>query len=117
MLASHLPLALQNLTSIEEVYTNMDNPYDLGDAYLNFRQVMGDFGPDWFFPLEPWTPVCDGVTFAKKDEELPSELESDSDSDEDNAPLPEDLWRFRYELTKSIAMNTMSALPFPSTKQ
>merc|ERR1711972_561801 len=47
----HLPLARQNMISIEKSYKNMTNPYDLGSFLLNMSQVMGAFGWDWLLPI------------------------------------------------------------------
>lgn len=102
MLNNHIPLALQNMTSIEEMYDNMPNPYDHEDWYDNLTQVMGRFGMDWFFPILPCKPVSDGVSFPRPGEELPPGLRgygSDSehsDSEDDVGHSPEDLWRYRY---------------------
>lgn len=115
MLSSHVPLATRNLTSIEEFYDNMPNPFDHQDWFTNLSQVMGEFGLDWFLPIPPCRPIGDGVSFARPDEVLPQGLESaaayaaagdsDSDDDEDGAlSALEELWRFRYEASMSASL-------------
>lgn len=94
MLASHLPLAFQNLTSIEEFYDNMPNPFDHSSWLANLSQVMGAFGPDWLLPVMPWRPLSDGVSFQRPDEVLPPSLDGSSSDTEDE----ELLWKFRYEV-------------------
>merc|ERR1712151_495857 len=51
MLATHLPLAMQNITTIEDNYENMPNPFDQGSVSANLAQVFGAYGPDWPFPI------------------------------------------------------------------
>ncbi|CAE7390710.1 zdhhc15, partial [Symbiodinium necroappetens] len=70
MLFTHVPLALSNTTAIEANYDNMANPYDLGSKLANLEQVFGVFGPDWFFPVQPFEPLGDGVSFPRWDEPL-----------------------------------------------
>jgi len=66
MLFTHLPLAAQNITSIESHYDDtMANPFDRGSALDNFAQVFGSFGIDWFFPVPPQRLLSDGVTFSR----------------------------------------------------
>jgi len=106
LLVQHFPLALRNCTSIEELYSNMDNPYDLGDGCANLSELFGEFGCDWFLPVQPCRPMCDGLSFRTAGEVLPPQLEdalADSASEnEDNAafgfsrPPPEALWSHRY---------------------
>jgi len=109
MLSAHLPLAIRNLTSIEEFYDNMENPYDHHNCLTNLSQTMGRFGPDWFLPVAPCRPLSDGVFFSRPDEKLPRHLEFESaiasaadseseDDDEEEGPHSalEELWRFRY---------------------
>lgn len=66
MCRDHVSQAYHNITSVEANYTNMPNPYDLGSRSLNVSEVMGDFGLDWFFPIMPWKPRSDGISFARK---------------------------------------------------
>merc|ERR1711879_365416 len=68
LLATHLPLAMQNITTIEDNYENMPNPFDQGAATANIAQIFGAFGLDWFFPVSPRRPLTDGVCFARSDE-------------------------------------------------
>lgn len=103
MLSSHVPLALKNLTAIEESYDNMSNPYDHDSWVQNLSQVLGSPGMDWPLPVYPWRPLSDGVSFAQQGEELPtppkySSAESDEDSEAVTAMVTmEDLWTLRYE--------------------
>merc|ERR1719507_2821557 len=69
MLTVHIPLACRNSTSIEDCYENMTNPFDHGSAWANVSQIFGAYGPDWFFPVRPTRPLCDGIAFAAGDEE------------------------------------------------
>merc|ERR1712113_1130669 len=68
LVATHVPLAMQNITTIEDNYDNMHNPYDQGGTLGNLAQVFGSFGPDWFFPIEPRRPLTDGISFARANE-------------------------------------------------
>jgi len=68
LLSMHVPLAMQNTTSIEENYLNMPNPFDQGNASANLAQIFGGFGPDWFFPMAPRRPLTDGVSFQRCDD-------------------------------------------------
>jgi len=96
MLATHLPLALQNLTTIEDNYDNMPNPFDQGSMGANLAQTFGGYGPDWILPIDPWKPLSDGVSFARSDERLgPDGLPERIDGEEvDN----EELWITRYRV-------------------
>jgi len=101
MLSSHFPLAVQNMTSIEECYDD-SNPYDFETMGENLAQIFGDFGPDWFLPIMPLRPLSDGISFAKVDETLPDGLEYDEGSDDENASSPAELWTFRYSNPKTL---------------
>eukprot|EP00747_Dinoflagellata_sp_TGD_P186018 gnl/TRDRNA2_/TRDRNA2_42832_c1_seq1.p1 gnl/TRDRNA2_/TRDRNA2_42832_c1~~gnl/TRDRNA2_/TRDRNA2_42832_c1_seq1.p1 ORF type:complete len:232 (+),score=25.13 gnl/TRDRNA2_/TRDRNA2_42832_c1_seq1:3-698(+) len=104
MLISHFPLALRNLTSIEEVYDNMPNPYYQPHWCDNLEQILGIFGPDWFFPVMPARPLSDGYSYKKTNEVLPEGLveEYEEEFDEEDKELgvtgsmPEKIWLFRY---------------------
>mmetsp|Transcript_111059 Transcript_111059/g.313254 ORF Transcript_111059/g.313254 Transcript_111059/m.313254 type:complete len:326 (-) Transcript_111059:289-1266(-) len=97
MMCSHAPLAIRNLTSIEEIFDDEDNPYEYPDSCCNLAQIMGEFGVDWLFPVAPRRPLSDGVSFPTPYEILPPGLEpeSDDESSSDN-PAPEELWQYRY---------------------
>jgi len=97
MLMAHIPLAALNLTSIEDNYKNMPNPFDQGTAMGNLAQVMGAFGLDWFFPIAPRRPLSDGVSFPRSDERvgpdgLPERIIGESELE------MEDVWRIRYHV-------------------
>lgn len=95
MLATHLPLATRNITTIEDNYENMPNPFDQGSTAANLAQVFGAYGPDWPLPLYPWRPLSDGISFARSDERLgPDGLPERADGDEEMDT--EKLWRIRY---------------------
>jgi len=101
MLATHLPLATQNLTTIEDNYDNMPNPFDQGSTCSNLAQIFGAYGPDWFIPIRPWRPLSDGVSFARSDERLgPDGLPEHLGSDED----VEKTWRQRYHVRTPAAV-------------
>lgn len=91
MLYTHVPLACNNMTAIECNYTNMENPYHLGSKMANLEQVLGSFGPDWFFPVKPFDPIGDGVSFPRYDDPV-----KDLDRNEG-----EHLWRLRYQLRQA----------------
>lgn len=116
---SHFPLACRNMTTIEETYQNMPNPYDQQSWFANLCEIFGDFGLDWFLPVDPMHPRSDGFSYKRQGEVLPEGLievyQSDSWAQEafkregsdpfmhaDNgdepvlARLPEDIWHFRY---------------------
>jgi hypothetical protein len=96
MLGGHLPLATHNLTTIEANYDNIANPYDHGDALKNCEQAMGGFGPDWFFPIKPWRPRTDGVSFERCDEQWGED--GGEQENWDNPEQKELLWRVRYRV-------------------
>lgn len=100
LLYAHLPLASLNITTIEDNFTNMANPYDQGSAMANLVQVLGSFGPDWFVPVSPWRPLSDGITFARSPDD-------DAQSDgPDRLPCPigseecevEKMWGIQYHV-------------------
>jgi len=97
MLATHLPLATQNLTTIEDNYENMPNPFDQGSTGANLAQVFGVYGPDWFFPIAPWRPLSDGVSFSRSDERLGPDGLPERGAGEDDGDV-EKLWRIRYHV-------------------
>lgn len=101
MLISHFPLAVQNMTSIEECYED-SNPYDFDTSCDNLSQIFGACGPDWLLPIIPWRPLSDGLSFPKIDENLPQGLEYDELSDDENAPNAPELWTFRYSSPKML---------------
>jgi len=108
LLSTHLPLAMQNITSIEDNYENMPNPFDQGGASANLAQLFGAFGPDWFFPITPWRPLTDGVSFERCDEPLNtagvSHATDGQRSEEVNLSFtaegvqPEQIWRQRFSV-------------------
>jgi len=61
----HMQLALMNYTTVEGSYDNIENPYDAGSALGNLTEIFGTFGWDWFFPVRPLRPVCDGVAWGE----------------------------------------------------
>mmetsp|Transcript_12834 Transcript_12834/g.40492 ORF Transcript_12834/g.40492 Transcript_12834/m.40492 type:complete len:385 (+) Transcript_12834:121-1275(+) len=70
LLTTYLPFAAQNLTTVEEAYTNMANPFDLGGARANLEQIFGSLGPDWLLPVKPFRPQTDGVFFPRAVERI-----------------------------------------------
>lgn len=62
---THLPLALRNMTTVEDFYENMPNPFDQGSAIANLAQTLGAPGLDWVLPITPWRPLSDGVTYSE----------------------------------------------------
>lgn len=86
LLASHFPLALLNITTIEENYET-SNPFDHGGKMKNLAQVFGDFGIDWFLPIQPCHPLSDGVSYPRPMEEP---------LDGSHGLAPEDIWKLRY---------------------
>eukprot|EP00440_Ansanella_granifera_P075401 gb/GFBE01081827.1/.p1 GENE.gb/GFBE01081827.1/~~gb/GFBE01081827.1/.p1 ORF type:complete len:212 (+),score=38.47 gb/GFBE01081827.1/:1-636(+) len=104
LLVTHGGFALKNSTSIEELYSNVSNPYDLQDSCANLAQLFGECGLDWFLPVHPRRPVGDGLSFTTFNEVLPPHLEDafeGSGSDEEDSVLgnghaTEAFWNFRY---------------------
>lgn len=84
ILRYHIPLAMRNLTSVEDFYENMPNPFDQGNILGNLAQIFGEFGPDWLLPIRPCRPVSDGVTFPGGPNEPPLMMPVGS------TPLPSD---------------------------
>lgn len=102
MLATHLPLATQNLTTIEDNYENMPNPFDQGSTAANLAQVFGAYGPDWPVPVYPWRPLSDGISFARSDERLgPDGLPERAEGEEEMDT--ERLWKLRYRVRTPVA--------------
>lgn len=101
LLTSHIPSALENLTTIERNYERKFNPYDRGSGCANLATTMGAFGLDWFLPVDPWRPTTDGIAYPPIDgddfgngnmEHLPPVAPM-----QPNAPT-ETLWRRRYQV-------------------
>jgi len=101
MLATHVPLAMRNLTTIEDNYENMRNPFDQGSTTANLAQVMGAPGVDWLVPIDPWKPLSDGISFARSDERLEPDGSSELEDGED--VKPEMLWKMRYRVRRRVA--------------
>jgi len=97
MVKEHYPNLSNNNTTIEENYDNMPNPYDQGTCIDNCAEVFGVCGLDWLLPIAPCRPMGDGVSFAKSNEYLPTELEPDEVDFEDEDNPPEELWYYRYQ--------------------
>jgi len=124
LLHTYLPWATQNLTTVEETYANMANPFDLGNQNSNVAQIFGTFGPDWFFPVQPFSPQTDGVYFPRAGEDIPGYAASPrGDAAEQEIPMAnrdysrggsapgllnegteeldvEKLWRLRYHVSR-----------------
>jgi len=100
MLATHVPLATLNLTTIEDNYENMPNPFDQGSVSSNLAQVFGYPGVDWVIPVYPWKPVTDGVSFARSDERLGPDLLPEREEGQEIDS--ESLWRRRYHVRAPI---------------
>lgn len=98
LLATHVPLACGNLTTIEENYDNMPNPFEHGSAVKNLSQVLGLPGLDWFLPLTPWRPVSDGISYPRVYEVLQQLMgeRAKGPHGEELPPEPEERWRARY---------------------
>jgi len=104
LFASHFPLACRNMTTIEELYTNMPNPYDQQNWFQNLAVIFGRFGPDWFLPVEPRHPTSDGFSYRRNGEVLPEGLVEVYGQDQRKPEagmelvhrIPEDIWHFRY---------------------
>lgn len=95
LLCTHLSLAMRNVTSIEENYDNMPNPFDQGSATENLAQIFGAFGPDWFLPIAPRRPVTDGISFKRSDEPHFS----------DTSHLqPEQIWQQRFNVPSTALL-------------
>lgn len=90
MVQDHLSKGCKNVTSIEDCYENMPNPFDLGDWYPNLAQVMGAFGPDWFLPVMPWKPLSDGMSFDRSGDIIEQRILPLSEDDQ------HELWYRRY---------------------
>lgn len=100
LLVQHLNIATHNLTTIEENYGKVGgNPFDLGSNFANLEQIFGAWGPDWFLPVTPLTPVSDGVAFPPFDDCIgPNGLPKTFPNGLPNGNLiqPEDIWVLRY---------------------
>mmetsp|Transcript_17114 Transcript_17114/g.47444 ORF Transcript_17114/g.47444 Transcript_17114/m.47444 type:complete len:420 (-) Transcript_17114:192-1451(-) len=109
MLATHVPLAFQNLTTIEDNYENMPNPFDQGSTGANLAQVFGAYGPDWLLPVAPWRPLSDGVSFARSDEKLGPDGLPERAEGEGEVEM-EEVWKMRYRV-RSAAVPQMQEEP------
>lgn len=89
LLFTHFPLACANVTTIEENYDNMPNPFDHGAPVRNLAQVMGLPGMDWLLPIAPWRSLSDGISYLRPFEVLPA-------GPAGMAPEPEERWWARY---------------------
>jgi len=105
LVTSHFPLACRNMTTIEELYTNMPNPYDQQNWFRNLEQVFGTFGWDWFLPVQSRHLKSDGFSYRRNGEVLPEGLVEVYGKDIRNRSddielvlhrLPEDIWHYRY---------------------
>lgn len=105
LVTSHFPLACRNMTTIEELYTNMPNPYDQQNWFQNLEQVLGGVGWDWLLPVAPRHPKSDGCSYRRNGEVLPEGLvevygrdilKYNDDTESALHKLPEDIWFFRY---------------------
>jgi len=107
LFVSHFPLACRNMTTIEELYVNMPNPYDQQKWFKNLEQVFGRFGWDWFLPVRARVPMSDGMSFRRNGELLPEGLveiygqanQKRADDDIESVlthRIPEDIWYYRY---------------------
>jgi len=119
LLSAHIPMAMQNMTTIEKCYsTSTANPYDQRSALDNLAQVMGEPGIDWFLPIHPFRPLSDGFSFRRTGEILPEGVveayEGDLSVDSPRhvmltggqggqSTLRERLWRFRYLGTTAVS--------------
>jgi len=106
MVHTHLPLAARNETAIESNYSNMPNPFDQGSRIGNLAQVFGACGPDWFFPVQPFKPLSDGIAFPRRDEGVTTEFFSDVHVEDDLSREEADtekLWRQRYHVRRPEA--------------
>mmetsp|Transcript_35569 Transcript_35569/g.98461 ORF Transcript_35569/g.98461 Transcript_35569/m.98461 type:complete len:442 (-) Transcript_35569:199-1524(-) len=101
MVPAHLALAVRNQTSIEGNYTNMPNPFDQGGARANLTQILGAYGLDWFVPVRPLRPTCDGISFVRYDEyEGDAEMSDELADSEDPEQKAERIWRLRYRVRR-----------------
>merc|ERR1712113_774347 len=114
MIASHLPLAQLNQTTIENHYINMPNPFDQGSSNANLAQVFGAYGIDWLIPVQPCRPLSDGVSFARFDERLgPDGFPElpDSFAGHQDEPELEKLWRLRYHVRPPVVARIIEKEP------
>lgn len=120
LITSHFPLACRNMTTIEELYTNMPNPYDQQHWMANLEQIFGSPGYDWLLPIAPFRVKTDGFSYRRNGEVLPEGLveaygkelaQQQPDAEAVLHRLPEDIWSFRY--TGSI--RGQQAEPEPAT--
>jgi hypothetical protein len=117
MLIIHIRFALENLTSIEDNYEGVPNPYDQGSGRLNLEQILGVFGPDWFLPIRPRKPTTDGCSFTRKDECLDMDFMDESlDSPREDMGA-ERLWRIRYGVPSSEVTGSAKVGPMESFRR
>jgi len=104
LMSIHLPLATKNLTTVEDYYDNMPNPFDQGDHAANLAQIFGAYGPDWVIPIRPLRPLADGVVFPRHDDFRGSDGLPDGIRGK-NAREIEDLWKVRYHTRLALPMD------------
>jgi len=100
MASSHFMLAAHNQTRIENSYSNMPNPYNMGTGQ-NFGQIFGEFGVDWVLPVKPWRRKLNGVSFARNDINAGGKMGLDADADSVDHQR---LLRIRYKVPLPDAM-------------
>jgi len=119
MVYVHASRMFANVTSIEESYNNIQNPYDLGEKWLNVVQVFGTFGLDWFLPIAPWRPASDGVSFVRLGEDWSGSGSGSESGDVEtvdyNGPDCEDLWHKRYVQNSNLPVVAKAADDSDST--
>uniref|UniRef100_A0A0G4F1C1 Palmitoyltransferase n=1 Tax=Chromera velia CCMP2878 TaxID=1169474 RepID=A0A0G4F1C1_9ALVE len=70
MFWGHLYLLACNQTTLESGYPGR-NPYSLS-VMQNLEQTFGQFGWDWAFPVEPFRPLADGLSYPVNGSRPPS---------------------------------------------
>lgn len=112
VLRTHLPLALRNITSVEDFYENMPNPFNQGSAIANLAQTWGAPGPDWLLPISPWRPLSDGVTYGCSPQGGSGEGDAACDCLLDVAEASERLAEESVHEPSESSPQSSSALPF-----
>eukprot|EP00416_Gambierdiscus_australes_P026441 CAMPEP_0171069356 /NCGR_PEP_ID=MMETSP0766_2-20121228/9096_1 /TAXON_ID=439317 /ORGANISM="Gambierdiscus australes, Strain CAWD 149" /LENGTH=356 /DNA_ID=CAMNT_0011525735 /DNA_START=34 /DNA_END=1104 /DNA_ORIENTATION=- len=129
LLTTYLSFAAQNLTTVEEEYINMANPFNLGGVVANFEQIFGALGMDWIVPVTPCRPKTDGIFFPHAAEldavEVPLTVQRSvpssgslgstvDDACADVFPCQDDadrlrLWRLRYHVHQEFMPQARAA--------
>mmetsp|Transcript_93404 Transcript_93404/g.180087 ORF Transcript_93404/g.180087 Transcript_93404/m.180087 type:complete len:319 (-) Transcript_93404:28-984(-) len=122
LMTGHAPLLMSNKTTIEYHY-GMENPYDTGTPLANVEQQFGLPGWDWFLPIQPRTPVTDGIAYPPYFDDKSGGFRPNGENSMNNYvddilgmdgtlfPNPEVRWSTRYRLLPVAPPDWVGPMP------